>query len=73
MILLYMFKVERFNVSGLHKVSVTTVEWSKNGMKLYSGDENGLVVLTEMDFNLVWHYHISMFSKYFINLKPIST
>ncbi|OXU23452.1 hypothetical protein TSAR_001636 [Trichomalopsis sarcophagae] len=45
-------QVERFNVSGLHQVSVTTVEWSKNGMKLFSGDENGLVVLTEMDFNL---------------------
>lgn len=57
-----MSKVERFNISGLHKVSVTAVEWSKNGMKLYSGDENGLVVLTEMDFNLVRNELLSYFN-----------
>ncbi|XP_011497895.1 PREDICTED: WD repeat-containing protein CG11141 [Ceratosolen solmsi marchali] len=48
-------QVERFNISELHKVSVTSVQWSKNGMKLFSGDENGLVVLTKIDF----HMHLS--------------
>lgn len=33
--------------------SVTAVEWSLNGMKLFSGDKNGLVVLTQIDFYMV--------------------
>nr|XP_050851053.1 WD repeat-containing protein CG11141 isoform X1 [Vespula vulgaris] len=45
-----MKQIEKYNISGLHKGVVTTVEWSKNGMKLFSGDQNGLVVLTEIDF-----------------------
>lgn len=46
-------QVERYNIGGLHKKTVTTVEWSKNGMKLFSGDQDGLVVLTEIDFYMV--------------------
>jgi len=45
--------VERYSISGLHNAAVTAVEWSKNGMKLFSGDKNGLVVLTEIDFYMV--------------------
>ncbi|XP_044270241.1 WD repeat-containing protein CG11141 [Tribolium madens] len=43
-------QVERFTVSDLHKCAVTAIEWSKNGMKLFSGDKNGCIVLTEIDF-----------------------
>lgn len=46
-------QVEKYIVSELHKSPVTTLEWSKNGMKLFSGDKNGLVVLTEIDFYMV--------------------
>lgn len=46
-------KVERYSISGLHNTVVTAVEWSKNGMKLFSGDKDGLVVLTEIDFYMV--------------------
>ncbi|XP_047105472.1 uncharacterized protein LOC124774869 [Schistocerca piceifrons] len=43
-------QVERYTISGLHTSAVTAIEWSMNGMKLFSGDKNGLVVLTEIDF-----------------------
>lgn len=46
-------QVEKYLVTELHKGPVTTLEWSKNGMKLFSGDKNGLVVLTEIDFYMV--------------------
>ncbi|XP_076235676.1 uncharacterized protein LOC143180037 [Calliopsis andreniformis] len=52
-------QVERYSISGLHNSSVTTVEWSKNGMKLFSGDQDGLVVLTEIDF----YMHLSKSSE----------
>lgn len=42
--------VERYTVSELHKSAITALEWSKNGMKLFSGDKDGSVVLTEIDF-----------------------
>lgn len=45
--------MERYSINGLHKNAVTAVEWSKNGMKLFSGDQDGLVVLTEIDFYMV--------------------
>lgn len=46
-------QVERYTVSDLHMGCITTLEWSKNGMKLFSGDVNGHVVLTEIDFYMV--------------------
>jgi hypothetical protein len=45
--------VERYTISGLHASPVTAIEWSMNGMKMFSGDKNGLVVLTEIDFYMV--------------------
>lgn len=45
--------IERYTIRDLHHSSVRCVEWSKNGMKLFSGDRNGLVVLTEFDFQAV--------------------
>ncbi|RZC43344.1 WD repeat-containing protein, partial [Asbolus verrucosus] len=43
-------QVERYTVSDLHKSPITAIEWSKNGMKLFSGDKMGCIVLTEIDF-----------------------
>ncbi|XP_058809358.1 uncharacterized protein LOC131674605 isoform X3 [Phymastichus coffea] len=45
-------QVERFNIKGLHQNNAMALEWSKNGMKLFSGDKSGLVVITEIDFYL---------------------
>jgi hypothetical protein len=47
------FQVERYTISGLHTSPVTAIEWSMNGMKMFSGDKSGLVVLTEIDFYMV--------------------
>lgn len=46
-------QVERYSVTELHSGAITALEWSKNGMKLFSGDKNGLVVITEIDFYMV--------------------
>ncbi|XP_017079362.1 WD repeat-containing protein CG11141 [Drosophila eugracilis] len=42
--------IERYTIRDLHKCVVSCCEWSKNGMKLYSGDRQGVVVLTELDY-----------------------
>lgn len=42
--------VERYTIRDLHNCSITCCEWSKNGMKLYSGNKQGVIVLTEFDF-----------------------
>lgn len=41
---------EKYSVRGVHKGAIKCLEWSKNGMKLFSGDKLGLIVLTEFDF-----------------------
>ncbi|XP_017777988.1 PREDICTED: WD repeat-containing protein CG11141 isoform X1 [Nicrophorus vespilloides] len=41
--------VERYTVTDMHSAAVTAIEWSKNGMKVFSGDANGIVILTEID------------------------
>nr|XP_014090842.1 WD repeat-containing protein CG11141 [Bactrocera oleae] len=51
--------IERYNIRDLHSSAISCVEWSKNGMKLYSGDRQGVVVLTEFDFQA----HISKSSE----------
>ncbi|KAF2882582.1 hypothetical protein ILUMI_23599 [Ignelater luminosus] len=43
-------QIERYTVAELHNAPITALEWAKNGMKLFSGDKNGHVVLTEIDF-----------------------
>ncbi|XP_055390393.1 WD repeat-containing protein CG11141 isoform X2 [Condylostylus longicornis] len=42
--------IQRYTVKDLHKASITCLEWSKNGMKLFSADKSGIVVLTEFDY-----------------------
>lgn len=63
-------QVERYTVTELHKSAISALEWSKNGMKLFSGDKNGVVVLTEIDFYMVCKYtvlHLVMIAiRYFL-------
>lgn len=45
--------IERFTIAGCHAGPVTCVQWSKNGMKLFSGDKAGKVILTEINYQAV--------------------
>ncbi|KAL1124454.1 hypothetical protein AAG570_001080 [Ranatra chinensis] len=42
--------IERYTIGGLHSGRITTLEWSLNGQKLFSGDSAGQVIYTEIDF-----------------------
>lgn len=44
-------QLRRFDVVGLHKGSVTSLAWSTNGMKLFSGDDKGRVVFSTLDLD----------------------
>ncbi|KAI5102184.1 tectonin beta-propeller repeat-containing protein 2 isoform X1 [Silurus meridionalis] len=44
-------QLRRFDVVGLHKSTVTTLAWSANGMKLFSGDDKGKVVYSAVDLD----------------------
>ncbi|KAG7238051.1 hypothetical protein INR49_031405, partial [Caranx melampygus] len=44
-------QLKRFDVVGLHRGSVTSLAWSTNGMKLFSGDDKGRVVFTAVDLD----------------------
>jgi len=43
-------------VQGMHHSQVTCLEWSANGMKLLSADDDGVVVCTDFDYTEVSHY-----------------
>lgn len=45
--------VERYVIRDLHRNAISCCEWSKNGLKLYTGDRQGIVVLTEFDYETV--------------------
>ena len=34
---------EMFTITGAHRKAITALEWSLNGMRLFSGDEEGQV------------------------------
>lgn len=53
-------QIEKYIVTGLHETPITALEWSKNGMKLFSGDKSGRVVLTEIDFYMVGFRNITL-------------
>ncbi|XP_044128022.1 tectonin beta-propeller repeat-containing protein 2-like [Bufo gargarizans] len=44
-------QLRRFDVLGTHKSSITTLAWSPNGMKLFSGDERGKIIQSNLDFD----------------------
>eukprot|EP00095_Tigriopus_kingsejongensis_P003877 maker-scaffold387_size188669-snap-gene-0.19 protein:Tk03877 transcript:maker-scaffold387_size188669-snap-gene-0.19-mRNA-1 annotation:"wd repeat-containing protein cg11141" len=41
---------EFFTIPGIHSKPITALAWAPNGMKLFSGDEQGQVSLTTIDF-----------------------
>jgi len=45
--------LKSYSVSDLHQSVVTCFEWSLNGLKLFSGDSDGVIVCTEFDFTIV--------------------
>ncbi|KAL0969727.1 hypothetical protein UPYG_G00231480 [Umbra pygmaea] len=44
-------QLRRFDVVGFHKSTVTSLAWSANGMKLFSGDDKGKVVYSAVDLD----------------------
>ncbi|XP_037359944.1 tectonin beta-propeller repeat-containing protein 2 isoform X2 [Talpa occidentalis] len=44
-------QLRRFDVSGIHKNSITALAWSPNGMKLFSGDDKGKIVYSSLDLD----------------------
>lgn len=64
-------QIERFTINGLHTGAVTNIEWSQNGMKLFSGDKNGLVVLTEIDFYMVMFSPLFTLNEDLLNAMPV--
>ncbi|XP_067411129.1 tectonin beta-propeller repeat-containing protein 2 isoform X2 [Emydura macquarii macquarii] len=44
-------QLRRFDVAGIHKSSITALAWSPNGMKLFSGDDNGKIVYSALDLD----------------------
>lgn len=45
--------IERYTIKNMHQRLVQCVLLSKNGMRLFSGDQSGSVVMTELDYQLV--------------------
>ncbi|XP_073466655.1 tectonin beta-propeller repeat-containing protein 2 [Aquarana catesbeiana] len=44
-------QLRRFDVLGIHKSSITALAWSPNGMKLFSGDNRGKIIQSDLDFD----------------------
>ncbi|KAM8781803.1 tectonin beta-propeller repeat-containing protein 2 [Rhynchonycteris naso] len=44
-------QLRRFDVTGIHKSSITALAWSPNGMKLFSGDDKGKIVYSSLDLD----------------------
>ncbi|XP_067847878.1 tectonin beta-propeller repeat-containing protein 2 [Heptranchias perlo] len=44
-------QLRRFDVVGIHKSHITALAWSTNGMKLFSGDDQGKVVYAAVDLD----------------------
>uniref|UniRef100_A0A8C3W329 Tectonin beta-propeller repeat containing 2 n=1 Tax=Catagonus wagneri TaxID=51154 RepID=A0A8C3W329_9CETA len=44
-------QLRRFDVTGIHRNSITALAWSPNGMKLFSGDDRGKVVFSSLDLD----------------------
>jgi len=46
-------QVQVFTVKDVHADSVSCMHWSRNAMKLFTGDIKGRVVCTEIDYTMV--------------------
>ncbi|XP_055625121.1 WD repeat-containing protein CG11141 [Toxorhynchites rutilus septentrionalis] len=49
-LLLKVKPIERYILRGFHRSGITSLAWSKNGMKLFSGDTAGAIVLTLINY-----------------------
>lgn len=57
--------IERYTIRDLHAARISCCEWSKNGMKLFSGDSEGVVVLTEIDYQMHLSKSVAILSESF--------
>lgn len=60
--------IERYTIT-IHKHLIKALAWSRNGMKLFSGDRTGAIVLTEIDYSSVssnYTHNIMSFKNCFI-------
>jgi len=55
-------QMRMFLVEDVHKAAVSCLHWSRNAMKLFSGDGEGLVVCTEIDYTKVSFTRLSVMS-----------
>ena len=46
-------QLHMFTVKDIHHSAITSIVWSQNAMKLFSGDEDGVVVCTEINYHEV--------------------
>ncbi|KAM6171523.1 tectonin beta-propeller repeat-containing protein 2 [Erethizon dorsatum] len=44
-------QLRRFDVTGVHRNSITALAWSPNGMKLFSGDDRGKITCSFLDLD----------------------
>ncbi|NP_001084519.1 tectonin beta-propeller repeat containing 2 L homeolog [Xenopus laevis] len=44
-------QLRRFDVLGVHKSNINALAWSPNGMKLFSGDDRGKIIQSDLDFD----------------------
>lgn len=42
--------VKRFTVGNIHNVKITSLTWSRNGMRLFSGDAEGVVSVVDINY-----------------------
>lgn len=42
--------MEKYLIRDIHRAPVTSICWSPNAMKVFSGDSRGLVACTEVDY-----------------------
>lgn len=42
--------VKRFTVGNIHSVRITSLTWSRNGMRLFSGDAEGVVSVVDINY-----------------------
>ncbi|KAF6215080.1 hypothetical protein GE061_009829 [Apolygus lucorum] len=45
-------RIDRYTIDEVHTCRITALTWSMNGQKLFSGDDSGVVVFTEVDHRM---------------------
>nr|XP_037274481.1 LOW QUALITY PROTEIN: tectonin beta-propeller repeat-containing protein 2-like [Rhipicephalus microplus] len=60
-------KMEKYLIRDIHHAPITSVCWSPNAMKFYSGDAVGCVTCTEIDYN----QHLCKSNKVHVENHPV--